>query len=252
MIQNTNQTRRHSSALRRKTNMKLSKAKLIKQVKPHLERLGFTEFKDTIEGTQGLFIKKINEFYYLSLGLSIHRYYDTAFTGDYYLSKTTRWGAVWGDIPDKSYERPSFLLTQDERSIYPTDEINVKGSYDIWWDGSDEQSVLDFLRVIELTESRFVNQIELINQIEHSQDVKTLSEYANKVKDTVWFINLKDSYSFLPSKEIDDIPMSWFMASEVLLKKNNGILNSNTVKQLAGDAFRQYKLTQLSEMKFKI
>jgi len=42
--------------------MKLTKAKLIKLVKPGLEKLGFTEFKDTISGAQGLFCKKINDY----------------------------------------------------------------------------------------------------------------------------------------------------------------------------------------------
>jgi hypothetical protein len=45
---------------------------------------------------------------------------------DYYLSKTTKIGATWGDIPNESYKRPSFLLTDLERSIYPENEINVK------------------------------------------------------------------------------------------------------------------------------
>lgn len=136
--------------------MKLSKAKLIKMVKASLEDLGYTEFKESTGGSQGLFVKDLGRGFYLTLGLTIHRYYDSAFTGDFYLSKTTRFASLWGDIPRESYERPSFLLTDEERSVYLEDEINVKAARDIWWDGSDENSVLDFLRVIEVTEPRFV------------------------------------------------------------------------------------------------
>jgi hypothetical protein len=222
--------------------MKLSKAKLIKLVKPKLESLGFTEFKDTKSGLQGLFIKKINQDLYLTLGLTIHRYYENAFTGDFYLSKCTIIGATWGDIPNESYKRPGYLLTDEERSIYPEDEINVKGSYDIWWDGSDEKTVSDFLRVIELTESRFINQTELFKKIEDSKEVKILSEYAQNVKDLVRKNSLQGSYRFLPAKVIDDIPLVWFKASEEVLTNAKGVLNSHTVVRLAADAYRQYQL----------
>jgi len=222
--------------------MKLSKARLIKLVKSGLEKLGFMEFNDTINGTQGFFTKKLESGLYLTLGLIIHRYYDDAFTGAFYLSKTTRWGSVWDDIPKESYRRPGYFLTDRERSIYPENEINTIGSYDIWWNGSDEKAILNFLRVIELTEPRFANQSDLIRKIENSQEIKMLSKYADKVNDFVGKNQLQGSYKFTPSKEVDNIPMDWFKASEKVLNDNKGILNANTVKLLASDAYRQYCL----------
>jgi len=227
--------------------MKLSKAKLIKMVKPKLEDLGFTEFKDTKSGSQGLFIKRINQDLYLTFGLTIHRYYDSAFTGDFYLSKNTIIGAQWGDIPKEIYERPSFLLTNEERSLYPEDNINVKGSYDIWWDGSDEKSVLDFLRVIELTEPRFINQPELLEKIEQSEEIKILVNHAEAVKKLVVTNQTDGLYSFQPSKEVDGIPFVWFKASEKVLKESKEILNAYTVIRLAADAYRQYILENIKD-----
>lgn len=224
--------------------MKLTKAKLIKLVKPGLEKLGFTEFKETTEGTQGLFIKKLENGLYLTLGLIIHRYYDDAFTGAFYLSKTTRWSSVWGDIPNDSYKRPGHLLTEEELSIYHKDETNIKGVYDIWWNGSDEKSVLDFLQTLDLTELRFINQPELLKKIEQSQEIQTLFGYSEAVKKTVSLNETSGSYSFLPTKEVDKIPLVWFKASEKILKENKGILNANTVKLLAADAYRQNQLDQ--------
>jgi hypothetical protein len=222
--------------------MKLSKSKLIKLVKPSLEKLGFTEFKDNKGGWQGLFCKKLENGLYLTLGLTIHRYYDSAFTADYYLSKTTIIGATWEDIPNESYKRPSFLLTDVERSIYPEDEINVKGAYDIWWDGNDEKSVLDFLRVIELTEPRFTNQTDLTQKINQSKEVNILSNYSEEVKNIVATNQADGTYSFLPAKEIDEIPIIWFKASEKVLKEHKEILNAHTVARLAADAYRQKQL----------
>lgn len=226
--------------------MKLTKAKLIKLLKPNLEKLGFTEFKETTEGSQGFFVKKVENGFYLTLGLIIHRYHDSAFTGAFYLSKTTRWASVWDDIPNDSYKRPGHLLTDEERSIYPEDEINVKGAYDIWWDGSDKKSVLDFLRVVELTEPRFISQPELIQKIEDSQEVKTLSNYSEAVKNIIDTNQISGVYSFLPTKEVDKIPLIWFKASEKVLKESKGILNVNTVKLLAADAYRQYQLDNIN------
>lgn len=39
--------------------------------------------------------------------------------------------------------------------------------------------------------------------------------------------------------------MRWFKASEYVLKKHNGILNKNTVKILASDAFIQSTIDNL-------
>lgn len=222
--------------------MKLSKARLIKLLKPRLESLSYVEFKDSRSGFQGLFVKKVNTDFYLSLGLTIHRYYDSAFTGDFYLSKSTIIGATWGDIPRDSYKRPGFLLTQEERSVYYTDEINVKGSYDIWWNGNNEDSINDFFKVIEITEPRFINQIDLFNKIEQSTEIAVLSNHAKAVKDIIATNKIEGSYSFLPVKEVDNIPLIWFKASEKVLKENKGILNANTVIRLASDAYRQYQL----------
>lgn len=222
--------------------MKLTKAKLIKFIKPGIEKLGFTEFKDTISGYHGIFLKRLKNGFYLTLGLTIHRYYDSMFTGDYYLSKTTRVASIWGDIPIESEERPGFLLTDEERAIYPEDEINVKGSYDIWWNGNDEKAITDFLKVIEITEPRFINQPELINKIEKSKEVQKMKIQADKVIQSVASNQVGTNFNFLPNKEVDNIPMIWFKAAESVLLNSGGILNANTVKLLATDAYRQNTL----------
>ena len=49
---------------------------------------------------------------------------------------------------------------------------------------------------------------------------------------------------FQPNKIIDEIPFIWFEAAESVIRDNNGILNKNTVKLLAADAWRQVKLEE--------
>jgi hypothetical protein len=85
-----------------------------------------------------------------------------------------------------------------------------------------------------------LNNNYLKNRIEDSTDGTKLSNYSSEVKKALVKISsLNSSYSFIPDKEIDRIPMEWFKAAEYTLKKHKAILNKNTVKSLAVDAFIQ-------------
>lgn len=219
--------------------MKLTKAKLNKILKPSLEGLGYIWFKDTISQFQGLYVKKVFSDLFLTLGINISRYYDNSFTGDFYLSKTTRIGSVWGDIPEKSYQRVGSLLTEDELKNYMVDGTIIK---DIWWNNLITASVDDFIFRVKQCEHRICNDVVLREQIEKSIEVNKLHEYALKVIENVDTIPNRCNYLFIPSKEIDDIPMKWFMAAEEVLSSSNSIVNKNTVKDLASDSFIQFKL----------
>ncbi len=112
----------------------------------------------------------------------------------------------------------------------------------MWWDGGNQKSVSDFLSVIEITEPRFINRPELFKQINRSHEIKTLTNFAKKVITLVKKDNLKGTYSFIPTKEIDNIPNIWFKASEEVIANAKDILNKHTVFRLAADAYRQYVL----------
>lgn len=106
--------------------------------------------------------------------------------------------------------------------------------------GVDDSSVSSFIEVIKLTESRLYKDPLLTEKIEDSLSASQLKNYADEVKKFVISIEkLNLSYSYLPDKEIDGIPIQWFKASEYILKMYEGILNKNTVKALASDAFIQ-------------
>ncbi len=211
--------------------MKLTKAKLIAKVKAPLEKLGYIFFKEPISSAQGF----------------ISRYMQNSFTGSFYYSKTTRWASVWEDIPEESYVRPGFLMSTEERKLYFDTENEQLSDY--WWDGFDDSSVTSFIEVIKLTESKLYEDRFLTKKIEDSRSVLQLKNYADEVMKLVADIEkLNFTYSYLPDKEIDGIPMQWFKASEYVLKKQNGILNKNTVKNLASDAFIQSTI----DMAYKI
>ncbi|RKO72544.1 hypothetical protein D7322_07055 [Sphingobacterium puteale] len=123
--------------------MKLTNAKLIAKVKAPLKKLGYIFFKEPISSAQGFFSKKLDNGFYLTLGLTISRYIESNFTGTFYYSKTTRWAAVWDDIPEESYIRPGSLMSTEERKLYfDTDNEQLR---DYWWDAFEDSSVASFI-----------------------------------------------------------------------------------------------------------
>lgn len=155
--------------------------------------------------------------------------------------------SVWGDIPKESYQRISQFLTKQERKIYLDDEYNKDGIVDGWWNGNDEREIKKFIKVIEISERRFLEQESLFYKIENSSEVKELSNYAFDVLKMIESggSNL-NNFKYIPQKSIDDISLKWFKAAEKVLLNKEGILNKNTVKLLAADAWRQIILKQHS------
>ena len=224
--------------------MKLNKRILNKLVGPHLIARGFTEFKDSICGTSGLFVKQVDNGLYLSLGLNIHRFYDSMFTCDLYLSRTTRIYSCWGDIPSACCTRLGQLLNSDELLKFSSDNECVR---DLWWDASNGNEI-SFFEVLDIAIARHIANDLLIASLQKSEDLTKLCKQASSVIEMIRCGSLDSQYSyhFIPDREIDGIPMEWFCAAEIVLRKD--IINetkylSNLVKQLAADAYRQYVLT---------
>lgn len=218
--------------------LKLTKAKLVKAVKPGLEKLGYVCLKDSITGSQGLFGKKLPNGMYLTLAMTIHRFYDDTFTADFELSRTA---SLFSMHNLQCRKRPGWLLTEEELAA-----MN-ETARDIWWNGLDAASVASFISVIQQTEPRFLGQEGLEEKIAQStgediylQRSLQIREYAlNGVPDM--------DYEFLPTKCIDNIPMEWFKAAEYVLQERGEYLSLNPrmVKNVAGWAYRQYLLDNL-------
>ncbi len=222
--------------------MKLTKNKLIYLVKDELEKLGYTYITDSLTGAQGLFAKNVRGIYYITLGLEISKYYDSMFSASYYFSKTTRWSSVWGDIPRDSFERVGVLLHRNERNKLLSDEYNKEGVIDAWWNIKEPTSIPNFIETIKISEVRFQGNKMLIKSIDESTEIAELFELAQKTKDAVKNKQICSKLEYQPNKIIDEIPFIWFEAAETVLRNNRGILNKNTVKLLAADAWRQVTL----------
>jgi hypothetical protein len=176
--------------------MKLTKNKLLKITKEVLMKLGYQEIKDTQTGANGLFAKLLEDNYFLTLGLVLSNYFDTRFTASYYLSKTTRWGSMWGDIPRESYKRIGSFLTKEERQLLLNEEHKKVGVTDAWLDSNDEAQTSIFAKTIELTEKRFLTQDQLFHKIEKSSDVSELANYSMGVITLITQSKKTDRFDF--------------------------------------------------------
>jgi hypothetical protein len=230
--------------------MKLSKKQLIKSTKNSLCKLGYYEIPDSITGANGLFIKSLSNGFFLTLGLEISQFYKSKFTASFYLSKTTRWGSSWGDIPDRSYERIGFFLTKEERLELLSEEYIKEGVIDAWWDGFNKEEIEKFFIVVSIAELRFLEQTDLLSKVENSIEIKELAEYASTVFSLINENNIFDTeYQFIPLKTKDNIPIEWYIAAEKTIKIKKGILNQRSVALLAADAWRQKQVLDIEKSK---
>jgi hypothetical protein len=224
--------------------MKLSSQKLSALLREELREMGYIEFKDRFRVSNCLFIKPLAEDFYLSLGLTISRFYENRFTADFYLSKVTVWAAMWGDIPSSCYKRIGHFLNKDERHKYLGPEYCNPGNMDAWWSPLESNWESHFLEVIRITEGRFINTPNLLLEIAQSEEVNEMFQDSSSVRELV--CSKDDVEELNLTKGTSIISEEWLNAAEIVLKRKNGLLNKNLINRLAADAWRQCYLQKLS------
>ncbi|MBL9039372.1 MAG: hypothetical protein JNG84_12715 [Archangium sp.] len=220
----------------------LTRAELEAHLGPALTELGYTTFPSSFDDAPGVFAKRVGGGLVLTLGLT--RSDDgTRFTGSYFLSKSTRWGAVWGDIPVESLERVAARLTGDERRRLLESEYHSEAVRDGWWDGRAESSGRSFSTAVALTESRFLAQADLALRVQKSVELHELAESAWAVSELVKRPQGPGPfpYRFTPGRAVDRVGREWFQAAERVLVER-GAPSSKTVTALALDAWRLQQL----------
>jgi len=222
--------------------MRFSKAALVKETRDVLFKFGYYEMKDKFTVADGLFAKELDNGLFLTLGFTISRLYEDRFTASYYLSRTTIWAALWGDVPKECYKRIGHYLSRAERKLLAPQENEEQS--DVWWD-FDAEAIARFLQAIQLTEDRFLNQDGLINQVNESSEVNRLHYLSKKVVEGYLSNRLPDRVLRFTPKKDKFIDVRWFELAEITLLDENEIVNKNTVSRLAADAYRQTYLMHL-------
>ena len=219
-----------------------------------MSNLGYVEFDDSMISDANLFVKPEGDLF-LTIGFTIHRCYDDAFTCSYYLSRTTRWAACSGDIPySMTYVRPGKLMSQEERMSITVDE-NCKNNpliTDMWWNAFDHEGNYDneslesFIAAIRLTENRVAMQPEVIEKIYASTLLETIYNDVNSTIELSISEDYGNDFAYIPKREVKGVPMKWFKAAEVVLRSRLAPkdITAYAVKFLAADAFRVYSMRE--------
>ena len=219
-----------------------------------MSNLGYVEFDDSMISDANLFVKPEGDLF-LTIGFTIHRCYDDAFTCSYYLSRTTRWAACSGDIPySMTYVRPGKLMSQEERMNITVDE-NCKNNpliTDMWWNAFDHEgnydneSLKSFIAAIRLTENRVAMQPEVIEMIYASTLLETIYNDVNSTIELSISEDYGNDFAYIPKREVKGVPMKWFKAAEVVLRSRlaHKDITAYAVKFLAADAFRVYSMRE--------
>ncbi|MDQ1161350.1 hypothetical protein QE422_001718 [Chryseobacterium sp. SORGH_AS 447] len=215
------------------------KRKLITEFENSLKEQDYIYFKDSFLGATALFVKKINPNLFLTLGLETSRYEKDIFTASLYLSKTTCWSCIWGDIPQESFNRIGFLLNENDKNRFLGVDYEP-GVKDIWWNIYSPNTHSKFIDAIQEAEIKFITP-ELIKDIYESSDVSILYELATNVIDLIKNRDHRLSdfdFRFTLEKQIDNIPDVWFKSAEIVLSQSEEATNKNRIKLLASDAYR--------------
>ena len=220
--------------------MKVTRKQLLKIIIPFLKEMGYTYFKDSILAGGGIFIKKLENRIYVCIGIDTSNLYENAFDCNYYMGQSLTYALLYEGIRD-AYLRSWNLLTEAELNKY---RINGTLSEDFWWHSDDVNSIESFKEVVQLTEPRFINNIELRERIIANKAAKYDHELATKVRMLVQNGVPDFDSKFVPKKEKDDIPMIWFTAAEYVEKDEDDFCK-NSVYMLAADAYRQYVLDEV-------
>lgn len=211
-------------------------------MRPGFEAMGYHYFKDSISA-QGLFGKKISKDLYLQVALSIHRFYDDAFTAELCFENTTLVYHRGNDVPDECCIRPGYLLSIEERIKFFHSDDN-----DYWWSlYGDEDARSNFFAVLSIVEPRLINNTDLISRIRGSIRLQTEELLEKWIIDVYVHKQFFSDLKYTPEKPIDEIPLDWFRASETVLLALFNEATFPKVRVLASDSFRRFSLDSIHE-----
>ena len=140
--------------------------------------------------------------------------------------------------------RPCQLLSKEELNKYQSNGV-LSELY--WWYSDDDRSVESFKEVVRITEPQFINNFELRERIVANESAKYDYELTVKIRKLVKNGVPDFKTQFVPEKEKDGIPLIWFTAAEYIEKDEKDFCK-NAVFMLAADAYRQYRLDELSDL----
>lgn len=226
--------------------MKISKTNIVKSFKQPLSNIGFRYIEDTTTVAKGLFYKRINNEYILTLGFVISKF-GSGFTASYYLSKTFEFGFIPGDFPHEAYQRISVFLEKNEKNGLIEEPWVKNGLLDAWWSDLSKHSIDCIIDVIKITEHRFLNQSNLFEMISSSLRLQNHLNMLKKVQGIVTESSDIVKINTLSSHPINvkyNIPIEWYQAAEQVLSNERPLeVTPKFIEFIAIESWRLYNIS---------
>lgn len=221
--------------------MKVTRKQLFKQLIPFFEEMGYIYFKDTISAANGLFAKKIDDCIYLSVGINTSNLFENSFNCYFYIGRSLEFGFTYPDTRD-AYVAITQLMTEKELDKY-RGEGTLSDVH--WWHSDDINSINSCKECVQLTEQRLLTNVELRSRIVSNEEAKHQYELSTRVQMFVKNGMPAIETQFVPEKEMDGIPLIWFVAADYVQREEK-YYNKNSVFALAADAYRRFVLDKKS------
>ena len=172
------------------------------------ETLGYKFLEDKSTVAHGLFYKILPNNLVLELGFTISNL-KSKYTLSYYLSRGFQFGLVFGDMPSESYARIAKFLEYSERLEFLPKDYHGEKTKDGWWASLSLLEIEKVMEVVRITESRFLRQENLAENIMNSNHLKDrISFYEDTFKHFLESSGIS-KIDILESYKMSQVPSQW-------------------------------------------
>src|SRR5215472_10548696 len=215
------------------------KSRFIKEISAYMAALHYGPVPGPLKTCAALFYKKIDDLV-LTVGLEFSTRYKERFTASFYLSKSFHWGYMLPGFPKRAFERFGKFLEAPERKHLLDPFFAQPGVVDAWWIGFTSGSVESFLEALRLTESRFVEQPGLSDEVRNCEELKKhLVMVGEVVSGRRALKGPPPNLVHQPSRYAPPIPREYYWAAELVLAKHEpGLASVSFTDLLAVDSWR--------------
>lgn len=210
--------------------------------------------KTMSEHSEIYFIKRLENGFYISVFLYHHRFEKGAYTADFHLDYFASFG--YTGLDHRLSPRIGKFLKKDERKALLNNYLECidQENIDAWWYKSDENSVFDFVKAIEITEERYLSSYDIFNKV--LENDKILFAYFNLLRTEEVILDkieqvkqnklkLNESLTAQPIKEKYGIDSLWYQICELEQRKKKGAkVSRSTVTLEVVSVYRNYIFEQ--------
>ena len=194
--------------------MALKQETIMKTISREIQDLGYTYMKELVSGVPVVFGKRVCEDMYLFLLVGRERIGNNCLSIEMSISLSTNAFMLGRDIPSASIRRLDVILKEESNRFFVERDTGLFMSEE---KVSNTTSLSNSVAIAEtdiLRDSRMIESLRKSKKLlVESQLEKWVICYYNK---DISQLPFREFLNYTPSKPVDDIPMKWFFASDVV------------------------------------